>query len=340
MSNRRSSRRSALVAFIAAMVLPSAAHADATDEQRAAVRELGRQGIAASMSGDCATAVDRLGRAEAILHVPSLAEPLAECQIKLGRLVEGTEILQRLAHEALPAGAPLPWVAAMQKVAPLIEETEPRIPKLRVHVARPEGTKGELAVTIDGEALSAALIDSDRPTDPGGHRIVARQPGCADASVEVLLKEGETREVSLQLRPVPTPAAPLPAPGAALPGATVQDARPEAAPSRVPAFIALGAGVAGLAVGSVYGAFALVDKSQLDASCRGGACPASLSPQIDQMHANAIASTVGFGVAAAGAALGTFLFLSERPAREGSPQGLRVSPQVGVGSVGLTGSFQ
>jgi hypothetical protein len=287
--------------------------------------------------------VDRLSRSEAILHVPSVAEPLAECEIKLGQLVAGTEVLQRLAHEALPVNAPLPWVAAMQKVEPLLEATEPRIPRLRIHVARPDGSKGDPSVTVDDAAVDTVLLDGDRPTDPGMHSIRVRQAGCADATAQILLKEGETREVSLELRPVQVvPAAPAtepPAqsgPHAARPSAP----GPHATPSHLPAIFALGVGAAGLAVGSVFGAFALVDKSQLDASCRAKACSSTLAPQIDQMHANAIASTVGFGVAAVGAALGGYLFLSERPADEADRQGLRVRALVGIGSIGLSGSFR
>jgi hypothetical protein len=150
-------KRSLCLAVVSAlMVSPCAlrvAHADPTDDQKAA-----------AMAGDCKTAVDKLSRAEALIHAPTTALPLAKCDIQLGKLVAGTEILNRMLNEVLPANAPEPWVDAKKPVQPLLDASVPRIGKLRVHVDRPGGAAGDIQVTIDGTAIPSVLLDNDRPT--------------------------------------------------------------------------------------------------------------------------------------------------------------------------------
>jgi hypothetical protein len=161
-------KRSLCLAVVSAlMVSPCAlrvAHADPTDDQKAAARILGTDGVRAAMAGDCKTAVDKLSRAEALIHAPTTALPLAKCDIQLGKLVAGTEILNRRLNEVLPANAPEPWVDAKKPVQPLLDASVPRIGKLRVHVDRPGGAAGDIQVTIDGTAIPSVLLDNDRPT--------------------------------------------------------------------------------------------------------------------------------------------------------------------------------
>jgi hypothetical protein len=346
---------------------PSIARADGpgpTDDQKAAARLLGTDGVRAALAGDCRTAVDKLTRAEALIHAPTTALPLAKCQIQLGKLVAGTEILNRLVNEVLPSNAPEPWVDAKKQAQPLLDASAPRIGKLRVHVDRPAGATGDVAVTIDGTSIPSVLLDNDRPTDPGAHHVTATAPGMTTAQTDVTLAEGQAQGVSLRLvalpagapavasapAPAATPAAaPGPAPAVApepAPALASAPAPASSSPNRGPAYVVLGIGVVGVAVGTVFGVIALGNKSSLNSDCPAGknACPASESSTVSSLNSslntNAAISTIGLGVGVVGVALGGYLFLSASSSSDAPKTGaIDVHPWLGPGSAGLNGTF-
>src|SRR5712671_5018105 len=89
----------------AALVL-SAGSALAQDQKPTAsdianARTLGVEGVEAADRGDCTTAIDRLWRAESLYHAPTILGRLGECQVALGKLVAGTETLQRVVREPI-----------------------------------------------------------------------------------------------------------------------------------------------------------------------------------------------------------------------------------------------
>jgi hypothetical protein len=134
-----------------------------------------------------------------------------------------------------------------------------------------------------------------------------------------------------------------------------EEARPPVAtadsPSYAGAAVTLGLGVAGIAVGSVFGVAAVGNKSNLNKECNTAkACPAAAQGDIDGLSRNGVISTVGFGVGGAALALGAYLFFHERSkerANAGSPRpgspigesGATVTPWLGFGAAGLAGSF-
>ena len=353
---KRSSLRAALVGLL---LLPSAAplaRADSpsgpTDEQKASARLLGTDGVRLAMAGDCRNAVDKLSRAEAIIHAPTTALPLAKCQIQLGKIVAGTEILNRLFNEVLPANAPEPWIEAQKQVQPLLDAATPRIPKLRIHVdGLPPGT-GDLRVTVDGDAVPSVILDNDRATDPGTHHVAAVASGYTSASADVTLAEGQARTVVLTLEPIPGGAPPAPAlpigtvaPVTEAPPPAVPEAPANASPNRVPAYVMLGLGGAGVVVGTIFGILALGNKSSLDSDCPLGkdACPTNKQSDVDSLNSslntNALLSTIGLSVGVLGLGVGTYLFVSAKS--DSAPKAARVEmrPWVGPGSAGLAGSF-
>ena len=64
------------------------------------------------------------------------------------------------------------------------------------------GTATYVGIAIDCEPIPDAVVRDDRPTDPGRHEVRATAPGYVPASASVLLAEGETKTLSLQLSPV------------------------------------------------------------------------------------------------------------------------------------------
>jgi hypothetical protein len=350
-----------LVALSLAMVAPVVARADgATDDQKAAARILGTDGVRAAMAGDCHTAVDKLSRAEALVHAPTTALPLAKCQIQLGKLVAGTEILNRMLNETLPPNAPEPWVDAKRQVPALLEATAPKIGRLRVHVDRPAGATGDVQVTIDGGPMPSVLLDNDRPTDPGAHHVMATAAGFTTAAADVSLTEGQSRTVSLRIDPLPTSSAAAAVPaGSPTPAATSLveasapppasgvspgESTPPSSRDRTPAYVVLGIGGVALVVGATFGVIALGNKSSLNSDCPAGknACPASKASDVQSLNSSldthALVSTIALALGAVGVGVGAYLFFSA-PSSNAKTAGLDVHPWLGLGSAGLNGTF-
>src|SRR5580692_1576502 len=300
--------------LLTAVAFAGAGRADTEDDQKAAARLLGTDGVRAAMSGDCAGAVDKLTRAEALVHAPTTALPLARCEIQLGKVVAGTEILNRLVRETLSPTAPRSWVDAQKAAGTLLESTEPRIAKLRIHLDGVPAGAPNLKVTVDGENVPTVLLDNDRPTDPGPHHVAAEADGFATASSDVTLADGQALTVSLHLDPrLQGPAAtavPATQPLAAQASFTATAAAPVPA-NRTPAYVSFGIGGAGLIAGTIFGVLALSAQSHLNSECNASKeCPTSAQSDVDGLHTDALVSTIGFGVGVVAVGLGTYFFLS------------------------------
>jgi tetratricopeptide (TPR) repeat protein len=137
----------------------------------------------------------------------------------------------------------------------------------------------------------------------------------------------------------PPPASSAPAPTAPPPPAPVPSATSSATPppiapeppSRVPIYVAFGVGAAGVAVGSIFGALALSQASDVEDACPGGKCGRNdqVGPQADAQDAartKAWVSTIGFGVGVIGVAAGIVLLAtqSEPSAVRADARGLEV----------------
>ncbi|HEY4013241.1 MAG TPA: hypothetical protein VGM06_07875 [Polyangiaceae bacterium] len=168
-----------------------------TDQEKAAARPLALDGLEAASKGDCRGAVDKLTKAEALVHAPTTAVPLAECEIQLGKVVLGVQLLDRVVAEPLTPNAPQPWLEAKQHAAQLRDTAKPRVAKLTIHVNAARNA-GDPQVTLDGQPVAAALIDTEIPADPGAHHVVARQ-GAVEAASDVTLADGQSAAANLNL---------------------------------------------------------------------------------------------------------------------------------------------
>jgi hypothetical protein len=172
-----------------------------TDSDRAAARPFAIDGLEKVRAGNCREAIASLEKAEALVHAPTTAVPLAQCQIQLGHLVTGTEILQRVVNEPLAPNAPPAFIESKREARGILDAATPRIAKLRIHVDAPGGgVPQNLEVLVDNQRVPLVLLDNDRPTDPGQHHVVVRQPGGSSAEMDVSLAEGQTTSVSLRLQ--------------------------------------------------------------------------------------------------------------------------------------------
>ncbi|MDP9149800.1 MAG: hypothetical protein M3O36_07690 [Myxococcota bacterium] len=319
-----------------AAVFPSAnARADESADT-AAARLLGWDGVTLADSGNCNQAVDKLLRAEKLHHVPTTAGRLGECEVELGKLVDGTERLLRLVREALPVGAPAAFSEAILRAHAVLERALPRVAVLRISVHAPPGVRFRL--TVDGEPLPDALIDNQRPTDPGAHRVELVAQGYFGSRKDVTLNDGETKTLSLDLdRNFNAPlalAGPSPARDLSIAPAS------ENSGVRTAPLVALALGAVALGTGVAAGLVVAGKASDLSGSCDATkVCPPNKESEIGSAKTWAMISTTGFVVA--GAALGAGLVLLVTGRSESHPPSTHAALEVLLGPtyLGLRGGF-
>jgi len=306
-----------------------------------AARELGKEGIRLADANKCAEAIDKLARAEKLYHAPTILGRLGECQVRVGKIVLGTENLQRVVHEALPANPPPQFVKARERAQKVLSEAQPKIGKLKIVVNAPP--KVEVTIKIDGEVVSSAFVGAERPTDPGEHFVEATAPGYLKSSETVVLKEAGSDSVVLTLKVDPEgPPPPPPDDHPKLPPPVVVEPPPSGGSGlKTVGWISLAVGGAGLVVGTIGGVAALSAKSDLDRLCGAAkSCPSSAKGTLDSANTAAAVSTVGFIIGAVGVAAGvTFLLLPSSSPKAETPKAAWVRPYAGPTELGLVGAF-
>jgi hypothetical protein len=334
---------------VLALSVPAYAQAPGRAEDVAAARSLGIQGIRLADQGKCNEAIENLERAEALYHAPTILGRLGECQVELGRIVLGTENLNRVVREPLAPTAPPAFLAAQQRAKTVLDRALPRIAYLVVRVTPKDVPSA--AVTVDGAPVPTALIGAERPTDPGAHDVSVKAPGYNEAKTNVTLGEGSHQEVALVLTvdpnapvanatPAPPPVTPPPQP--------VQPMQPAPAPAapssgrdHTLAYVLLGIGGAGLITGTITGIMAVSKKGSL--SCPNKQCPPGEHDALDSAKTLATISTVGFGVGIAGAAVGVVLLMTGGNKAEAAPSAqlgrVTARPWASSQLLGLEGSF-
>ena len=316
------------------------------DATRNSARQLGEEAKELFDRGDFAGALDKYQRADALVHVPTLGVRIARTLVKLGRLNEAAErylavTRMDLAEGALPVHKEAKENAEAERAALM-----PRIPGLVVKLDGPAAA----VVSLDGAVLPPALYGVRRATDPGPHRLEARN-GSEVVTREITLAEGQTLPIDLKLSSLAPPVA-LVAPAEPLaPSVPVRPVDPLPAPGegswrarRAAGFVGLGLGGAGLVAGAVAGALLFSRKSDLEAKgCSSDlACPAKqangadLGGAVDSYNRQRAASSgllIG-GLAVAGVGL-TLVLTAKQPAAPGPTAKVFVTPSGG----GLAGVF-
>jgi hypothetical protein len=358
-------RASALAACLLAG--PHAAAQDGDSANVAAARSLALEGIKLADAGRCDEAIEKLARAEKLHHAPVVLGRLGECQVNVGRLVEGTENLRKVMREPLPPDPPAVVTRARERAAAVFERAKNRIGNLHIVVKGPADHAG-VEVTVDGQAMNSALLEADRPTDPGEHLIEASAPGFLSNSAKVSVGSGDRESVVIVLEPDPNARAAALEPNTGANGAdttttlftrnpplvdsgvTASGSFADSPPERdlTAAYISWAAGGAALITGSVFGLVAFQRKSDLDKGCPNQVCPESMSGRLESARSASTTATVLVAIGAVGLGVGTVFYLSAGPDEEEAtgaaskpPQrdALRARAFVGLGGVGVSGEF-
>jgi hypothetical protein len=199
----------------------------------------------------------------------------------------------------------------------------------------------ELKVTADGVPLGEVKEGTALPLDPGSHNVTFEAPGMVPLTRTVLMIEGDkAHHERVVLNPTAAPAPHRPHPSEQVNGGGMLAGTP-----RWVGVALAGGGVAGVALGGVFGALTLSEKSAQESACPAP-CSSSAHARADSDHAAGITdstiSTVGFVAGGLLLAAGAFVFFTSSPGRADprSPQ-VSLAPAVGAGANGLmlTGCF-
>lgn len=334
--------RFTLFACLTFVFLSLAPTAFAASGQSAADREtaklLGREGHAALQAKDYEKAADRLERANNLIHAPTFLLLLARARIGQGRLVEAYDLYREIIRETVD-----PKLSAFKKaVRNAKKEVGPlkaRLAKVSVQIdgPLPRGVK----ITLNGVNVPRAALGAERLVDPG--RVVARAkaPGHRAAkSKSILLKEGQQGPV-LRLRLTALPKA-----ASLKPKTTImsfdQD-HSNGTTQRTLGYVSLGLGAASLAVGSVTGTLALIKHSELLELCdpeKSGCMVPSTNSSLKSEYLS-YADTTTIALAAGGTLVAAGIALLLTAPDDESFQALkpRITPFVGLGTIGAVGQF-
>ncbi|MGC4095233.1 MAG: hypothetical protein QM756_46390 [Polyangiaceae bacterium] len=175
------------------------------------------------------------------------------------------------------------------------------------------------------------------------------------SSARAKLSPGEKQSISIEVKPDPDAAAKLkaeePIRGGAVAAAEPDQNRganrkvdfsapppkPESSDYRALAYVSYGVGALGIGAGILFGRSAMQDKDTLEGQCPNKVCPPDQEEVLNSAKTKGLVSTIGFGVGAAGLALGTVLLVTSGPSSTSSakanqsPTAFRLHPRAAVG---------
>ena len=348
-------------ALLAAGVTSSTCFA-LSDEERAGARAAANQGADDFDQGKWAEAVDMFSRAEAIVHSPIHLSYIARAQLKLGHWVEAYELFNRIKREQPTPPVPAPVASAIADATKQLAKLDEEMPSVSLNVKGADAKT--VTVTMDGVAVPNALLGLYHPVNPGVHRFRATSASASSNEVTVDVKPSSRQSVDLAVTALGAtpPVAALPA--ATTPATTSPTATPAGtsseptAPAEPPAstdssgkglriggYVALGVGVVGVGLGTVFLLSASSKQKQGDDAfnaCGGKSCPLSERGPVDALDSSAASGRTlaftSFVVGGIGAATGiTLLVLAGK--HGSSETTAHVEPWIGYQSAGLSGIF-
>ena len=310
------------------------------DQVRIAARALADVGYALSEQGKYADALVKFERADSLVNAPTVKLLAARTLEKLGRLVEAAEKYRSITILQLEDRAPEAFRDAQETAAKELAALTPRIPTIELTV---QGAGAEAAtVMLDGKLFPRALIGVKTPLNPGVHRVEADTPA-SSATLDLKIDEKQAARATLELKPK---AATDPGAGDTITppdGGGDTTKKPPGSTQRLISYGAFGVGGAFLVLGVTSSVllFSTVDK--LDEHCADIDCKAVGDAEYRRLN-NAydryrVLSSLGYIVGGVGVATGVVLFLTAHKAPKVSPTKASVEPWIGIGSVGLRGTF-
>jgi hypothetical protein len=318
--------------------------AEPSVEDRNAARALVIEGRAKLAAHDNEGARKAFVAAHAIMGVPTTGLDLAKAQEGLGLLIEARATALEVVRMPVSVTEPEAFTNARPLAAELAAQLAARIPSVVVTVTGlPVGSVPR--VLMDGISMPASTLSLPQPLNPGHHVLEVSALGFASEHRELTLEEKASLRIDLVLRPLATPTTELaatPLPSAPL---TLVPAKKTGAPMWP--WVAAGAGVVALGVGSAFVIDYARVRSTVSADCPGGACnPRKYTAEdvasLKQRWNRDLGLFVGLGIAgAAGVGIAIVGLARKAPRDDGDAQTTAIIPWISAGGGGafMTRSF-
>jgi hypothetical protein len=207
-----------------------------------------KQGVKQQNAGDAAAALATFESIPPAARHWDTRLHIAACKQRLGRYLDAARDLEDLIAEAqaskLPAGEKEALVDTAQSDLDLVHEQTPKI------TVRLSARTAGVVTTVDGSIVTPPATVS---VDPGTHIVSATRAGAVVFRKDVDLAPAQSVQVEVDALSPAKGDTPAPAAEGPPPAATVATPQVEESPSRLPGWIALGAGAvfAGGAVVSI-----------------------------------------------------------------------------------------
>jgi len=322
-------------------VLAQATDGEKSDAEKAAALKAFETGLELERKDDYAGALEQFQKVGAFKMTPHVRFHIALCEEKLGKLVSALRGFELAAAEANKVGKDAQVVA--DKALARVDVLRKRVASVRIEV---KGTVLYSRVLLDGEPVLAKDWSTLIYVNPGDHTIAVDTDGALSQKKELTLAEKGYETITLEItdkeRPVPTATA----------SATVSAAptvAPVPPPSRLPAFVIGGAGVASLIGAGVFYGLRVGALGAFEEGCpidkfpigKDGVqhCPPAAEGALADAQSFTIGAGVllGVGVAALGGAAAYWVLTS--PKKAGAPPKPAIGVSVAPARIQVFGEF-
>lgn len=261
----------------------------------------------------------------------------AEASLKL----RGEHKLRLTRTQLLVCSSPSCPSEVRQECMKRIDEVNAAAPTIVLAVKNGAGKElATVKVTVDGQVIADHLDGSALSVDPGAHEFTFESAGMPPLTETIILHEGEKdRRETVLLgggTGAPSPSA-APTQGDESEPASTSHAS-SGSTQRTIGLVTGGVGVAGLAVGTVFGILASSSWSSAKKDCPGFAgCTSQATDERSTAITDATVSTVGFIAGGVLAATGVVLYLTA-PKSEATRVG-RIGIEARPGGLAIHGEF-
>jgi hypothetical protein len=298
-----------------------ASPARAQGSSSAAAQGLFDQAKALMAAGKAVEACPKLEESQRLDPGSGTLINLAHCYEETGRIASAWSTYLEAAAAASAVGNTDRETGARERAAALA----PKVSNLVVDVP-PESRVGGLRITRDGVDVGAAQWGLPIPSDEGAHEIIAAAPGRTEWRSTIAVEgHGTTStvrvpklaEIASALVPTGTPAAPVLTTASSNDSATEEPRSSPLGAQRVGALALAGVGVAGLAVGTIFGLQAKSKKDEADETCDGGVCTTDSGVRAgEDAHKAGNIATIGMVVGTAAVVGGVVLWFTAPSANQ------------------------
>jgi hypothetical protein len=185
------------IPVVAGFVLAAGPVAAQPTDSVAAAEQLFEQARSLFDQGNFSEACPRFGASYKLDPAIGTLLNMATCYEMLGHIATAWGYYREVVILATKAGEQPRIDIAKVRIAAL----EPRLPKLMIRA--PKQAYAGLIITRDDAPIDVAVLGAPIYIDPGEHTVTASAPGTKTFSQKVTIREGETKELQIELEAAP-----------------------------------------------------------------------------------------------------------------------------------------